>query len=31
MCMRLTGVGWQYIVAFKDSEGTLLDGGKSYR
>jgi hypothetical protein len=31
MCMRLTGVGSQYIVAFKDSEGDALDGGKSYR
>jgi hypothetical protein len=31
MCMRLTGVGSQYIVAFKDNEGDPLDGGKSYR
>jgi hypothetical protein len=31
MCMRLTGVGSQYVVAFKDSEGNALDGGKSYR
>ncbi|HVD70565.1 MAG TPA: DUF1254 domain-containing protein [Actinomycetota bacterium] len=31
MCMRLTGVGSQYIVAFKDSKGDALDGGKSYR
>ena len=31
MCMRLTGVGSQYIVAFKDSEGDRLDGAKSYR
>jgi hypothetical protein len=31
MCMRLTGVGSQYIVAFKDSEGDALDGAKSYR
>lgn len=31
MCMRLTGVGSQYIVAFKDSEGEALDGAKSYR
>jgi hypothetical protein len=31
MCMRLTGVGSQYIVAFKDSEGRALDGAKSYR
>jgi hypothetical protein len=31
MCMRLTGVGSQYIVAFRDSEGDPLDGAKSYR
>jgi hypothetical protein len=31
MCMRLTGVGSQYIVAFKDSEGLALDGAKRYR
>jgi hypothetical protein len=31
MCMRLTGVGSQYVVAFKDSEGDPLDGAKSYR
>jgi hypothetical protein len=31
MCMRLTGVGSQYIVAFKDSEGNHLDGAKTYR
>ena len=31
MCMRLTGVGSQYIVAFKDREGDPLDGAKSYR
>jgi hypothetical protein len=31
MCMRLTGVGSQYVVAFKDSEGDALDGAKSYR
>jgi len=31
MCMRLTGVGSQYIVAFKDSAGEALDGAKSYR
>ena len=31
MCMRLTGVGSQYIVAFKDSEGQALDGAKTYR
>jgi hypothetical protein len=31
MCMRLTGVGSQYIVAFKDGDGEALDGAKSYR
>jgi hypothetical protein len=31
MCMRLTGVGSQYIFAFKDAEGDRLDGGTTYR
>src|SRR5512132_1476058 len=31
MCMRLTGVGSQYIVAFKDADGNQLDGAKSYQ
>jgi hypothetical protein len=31
MCMRLTGVGSQYIFAFKDADGDPLDGAKSYR
>jgi hypothetical protein len=31
MCMRLTGVGSQYIVAFKDADGDRLDGAKTYR
>ncbi len=31
MCMRLTGVGSQYIFAFKDADGKRLDGGKTYR
>jgi hypothetical protein len=31
MCMRLTGVGSQYVVAFKGSGGDHLDGAKSYR
>jgi hypothetical protein len=31
MCMRLTGVGSQYIFAFKDASGDPLDGAKSYR
>src|SRR5512133_3418312 len=31
MCMRLTGVGSQYVVAFKDSAGDPLAGAQSYR
>jgi hypothetical protein len=31
MCMRLTGVGSQYIVAFKDADGNRLDGAQTYR
>ncbi len=31
MCMRLTGVGSQYVIAFRDSEKDLLDGARSYR
>jgi hypothetical protein len=31
MCMRLTGVGSQYVFAFRDAEGNRLDGGKTYR
>jgi hypothetical protein len=31
MCMRLTGVGSQYIVAFKDADGNRLDGAKTYQ
>ena len=31
MCMRLTGIGSQYIVAFKDARGHRLDGGESYQ
>jgi hypothetical protein len=31
MCMRLTGVGSQYVFAFKDADGNRLDGGRSYR
>jgi hypothetical protein len=31
MCMRLTGVGSQYIFAFKDADGNRLDGAKDYR
>jgi hypothetical protein len=31
MCMRLTGVGSQYIYAMRDSEGEYLDGARTYR
>jgi hypothetical protein len=31
MCMRLTGVGSQYIVAFKNADGNRLDGAKTYQ
>ncbi len=31
MCMRLTGIGSQYIFAMRDSQGEFLDGGRSYR
>ena len=31
MCMRLTGVGSQYLIAFKDADGNRLDGAKTYR
>ena len=31
MCMRLTGIGSQYLMATKDAEGDLLDGAKTYR
>jgi hypothetical protein len=30
MCMRLTGVGSQYLMSVKDAEGNPLDGAKSY-
>ncbi|MGY2125651.1 DUF1214 domain-containing protein [Nocardia gipuzkoensis] len=30
MCMRLTGIGSQYLVAYKDSDGTYFDGGEHY-
>ena len=30
MCMRLTGVGSQYLVAFKDARGAYLDGDAHY-
>jgi hypothetical protein len=31
MCMRLTGIGSQYIFATRDSRGDYLDGARSYR
>jgi hypothetical protein len=30
MCMRLTGVGSQYLVAFKDAQGAYLEGDAHY-
>jgi hypothetical protein len=31
MCMRLTGIGSQYLFAMRDSEGKYLDGSRNYR
>jgi hypothetical protein len=31
MCMRLTGIGSQYLFAMRDSQGTYLDGSRNYR
>jgi hypothetical protein len=31
MCMRLTEVGSQYLIATKDADGNRLDGANSYR
>jgi hypothetical protein len=31
MCMRLTGIGSQYLYAMRDSEGSYFDGGRNYR
>jgi hypothetical protein len=31
MCMRLTGLGSQYLGAFTDSKGEYLDGGRTYK
>ena len=31
MCMRLTGIGSQYLMAVKDADGDPLDGAKTYR
>ena len=31
MCMRLTGIGSQYLMATKDAHGNRLDGAQTYR
>ena len=31
MCMRLTGIGSQYLMAATDADGNHLDGAKTYR
>ena len=31
MCMRLTGIGSQYLLAMRDGSGEFLDGTRSYR
>ncbi len=31
MCMRLTGIGSQYIYAMRDSQGEYFDGTRDYR
>ena len=31
MCMRLPGMGSQYLVAIRDGSGDFLDGGRDYR
>jgi len=31
MCMRLPGLGSQYLMAMRDSSGDYLDGARSYR
>jgi len=31
MCMRLTGVGSQYLLGVRSSDGEYLDGSKSYK
>ena len=31
MCMRLTGIGSQYLIAMRGGDGEFLDGGRSYR
>jgi hypothetical protein len=31
MCMRLTGIGSQYVWAMRDANAAFLDGGRTYR
>jgi hypothetical protein len=31
MCMRLTGIGSQYVWAMRSGDGEYLDGGRNYR
>jgi hypothetical protein len=31
LCMRLTGIGSQYVIATKDADGNPLDGAQTYR
>jgi hypothetical protein len=31
MCMRLTGIGSQYVMAMRGGDGEFLDGARSYR
>jgi len=31
MCMRIPGIGSQYLVAFKDADGAFFDGSVEYR
>ncbi len=31
MCMRLTGIGSQYLIAAKDADGNHFDGAQTYR
>jgi hypothetical protein len=31
MCMRLTGIGSQYVMCMRSADGAFLDGGRNYR